>query len=519
MVLCGTPASCQCCTPPASHARVIGLQRCGATLRLRKAARGRGVASTVAAGAATAARVAAWAAAARRAAAGAPRRAAAPRVFQLVEVGAANLSNLDAPVSDEGIGVVGPQLVWVAVAVLARPAADARLGEGEPVGLVRGRRRVQPHHLRLHVVPEREHKDHAPAQRSAHALHAALRREIVRVVEAPLLRQAHLLVDGIAGKAVKILDLGVVDELAVLHVEPPNLHEVSRVCPIVGQELRHDGDGLRGVDLEVGARTVEVLVAKPEVVVITTVFVADALVAAAAIALCFSAALAVGRRVPALEALALQRPLVVASVRREGRGVLVGLPDVHLGAADAPVPLGPPLLLVPTLEIGRALDEFHVVRALRVAVSRAQLCARRVVPLALLAILIHLHEVDGAVHAALQRGRVDIEGELLVQELEHLVVFLVLHHVHSRADCLAGLELQFDAASGLLHAVGVLVVLLGNALERAARSTSLVAVADARIPSRGRARNAVLVLVLPSVVHPAPLGVHGHPLPGGDATP
>ena len=77
---------------------------------------------------------------------------------------------------------------------------------------------------------------------------------------------------------------------------------------------------------------------------------------------------------------------------------------------------------VPVEQVGLAVDELEVVWALRVAVAGAVLGAPLVARvLGFAAVLVHLHEVQRAVEAARHLGHVNIEGELSILEMEHVI--------------------------------------------------------------------------------------------------
>jgi hypothetical protein len=110
----------------------------------------------------------------------------------------------------------------------------------------------------------------------------------------------------------------------------------------------------------------------------------------------------------------------------------VGLPDVHLGAASTDLAgsrVGVSGGGVPSLEVGLAVDVLDVVGALRIAVTGSELGTGFVVALAEATVGGHLDEVQGTVQTARQLGGVDIEGELLADEVEHLVLGVGLHQV------------------------------------------------------------------------------------------
>lgn len=154
-----------------------------------------------------------------------------------------------------------------------------------------------------------------------------------------------------------------------------------------------------------------------------------------------------------------------------------------------------------------AVDELDVVGALGVTVARSVLGAGLVAGEAGHAtILVHLGEVKGTVDTARHVGNIDIKGELLVEQVEHVVVGLVSHQVDTRANVLAeralSHELELKLATRSSDSVGPGVV---GAVESAVGGTSLAIGAKRGVP--GAASVAVVVTVLH--VKPAPVGVEG----------
>ena len=226
---------------------------------------------------------------------------------------------------------------------------------------------------------------------------------VVVVLEGKLLSVAKGISDG---AAVHARDLGgrAADELAVLHVEALDLHQRSGVGAIVGDELSDHRERLLGVDFVVLAGTVEVCGPHAVGVQVATVLVTETLPALTVVSV---AALDV--------ALTALRAYCAARMWRVGRGSLVGLPDVHLDAADAEGCIRLKLL----------------VGALGITVARAELCAGCVAIAAHAAEGVHLDEVNRPVGAAAELLHVDVKGELFVQELEHLVRVLGILDVES----------------------------------------------------------------------------------------
>lgn len=93
-------------------------------------------------------------------------------------------------------------------------------------------------------------------------------------------------------------------------------------------------------------------------------------------------------------------------------------------------------------------------------------------------LLVHLGQVQSAVHTARQLGDVDIEGEFATSQLEHLVVLLVLlQEVDSGADQLAVLAQLPEGERGSVSVDAVLAVVFER-LEDAVLCASLFVRAD-----------------------------------------
>mmetsp|Transcript_29958 Transcript_29958/g.63754 ORF Transcript_29958/g.63754 Transcript_29958/m.63754 type:complete len:238 (-) Transcript_29958:461-1174(-) len=218
----------------------------------------------------------------------------------------------------------------------------------------------------------------------------------------------------------------VLDQAAVLHPEAADLGEVSTVSAVGCQELRHQGQGPRRINGEVLSRAVEVGVAQTESVESATVLIADA---------GYAQILVTAIRLTLAPLVALHG----TRVRCEGRRLAVCLEDVHLSTASAILALWPHLLELPfrrrgcphapILRVGLPVDELHALWTLCVTVACAILGTSAVAATTFPSLGIHLHEVDGGVGAAREGGHVDVERELPVQKLEHLIGLVVLHYI------------------------------------------------------------------------------------------
>lgn len=182
-------------------------------------------------------------------------------------------------------------------------------------------------------------------------------------------------------------------------------------------------------------------------------------------------------------------------------------PDIHLVAARA-ICSGASVgaSTVPALDIGLAVDELDIMRALRVAVARSVLGTGLVgCVLGQATVLVHCRKVDCAVEATGQVGDVDVKGKLLVQQVEHAVLSRRAHEVVAASDILAIAVLGHEAelqstGAGRGDAIGATVVC---SVESAVLSASLAIRALGCVPRI----TGIAVRVAPYGVSPAPVGV------------
>jgi hypothetical protein len=82
-----------------------------------------------------------------------------------------------------------------------------------------------------------------------------------------------------------------------------------------------------------------------------------------------------------------------------------------------------------------AVDEFNALGTLGITVASSVFGASLVVGvLGETTIGVHLDEIKGAIETAGQTGYIDVEGELLVLKIEHLIAGVVGHKIHARAN-------------------------------------------------------------------------------------
>lgn len=104
------------------------------------------------------------------------------------------------------------------------------------------------------------------------------------------------------------------------------------------------------------------------------------------------------------------------------------------------------------------VDKLQIPRALRVAVACAILGTGLVVLIGgQTTVRVHGDEVQSAVETTWKVGHIHVEGELLVQQLEHLVGVLVLHQKQTRTNVASsdeakgqGIAVSLDTVRGFI---------------------------------------------------------------------
>lgn len=163
-----------------------------------------------------------------------------------------------------------------------------------------------------------------------------------------------------------------------------------------------------------------------------------------------------------------------------------------------------------------AVDILQVTGTLSVAVAwnigkqKFEDCRRKILTSSVLGtgstvtLLGHRDKVKSAVKTTRQLGKVDVEGELVAHELEHLIVVGILHHVQARANIggvlSLGDKLQSERVTSSSDTVGLGVF---GTLNLAVCCAALVVRARGRVPLV-----AVIAVGIAALdVQPSPVGI------------
>jgi hypothetical protein len=221
-------------------------------------------------------------------------------------------TDLDVRVDDRGIGVGTLNISGVTRAGGAGSTGDTRLGGI----LIKRVVRVEPEHVGVVVIPERQDENHAAAESITHSVQATMLVEDVLVAKGLLLSNTEIGVNGVAGNTIDV-GLGVGNDLAVLDVETLDLSQAAARS----DELGDNGELAAGVDSHTLA--VEGLVAHTPRVEVAAIRITSTSIAG------------IGVGTTAVIAIAPGLLRSIAGVRGDGSTLRVGLPDVHLGTARA----------------------------------------------------------------------------------------------------------------------------------------------------------------------------------------
>ena len=133
---------------------------------------------------------------------------------------------------------------------------------------------------------------------------------------------------------------------------------------------------------------------------------------------------------------------------------------------------------IPPLTVRFAVDEFDIMRTLRIAVSSSVLGSRQI-RAGQSAVFSHLNKVERTVQTTRQFRHVDLERELSVLQFEHsILVTRRCRHVRTTSHVLRVLslchEFQVQVASVRCHTVRVGPIALRNTVQRAVLRTPVV---------------------------------------------
>jgi len=250
-----------------------------------------------------------------------------------------NIADFDVRVGDGGIGALSFKVFGLSGVSGAGTTSSTEAGRVDGVG------RIEPEHVCIMIVPDREGKDHAVlVNTSGHTVDSTLVLEAIAVAKGALLRGAEFFGDRIIRIHPGNVHFGVLDDLAVLYVDATDLLEFAVGSAIRGDELGNDGKFLLCVDGH--ARSVERLVTHAVGVEVAAIWVADS-----AVAVVGGVALGVGASV---------LPRHGAWMGSVGGSDGVGFPDIHLvtaGAIFSISTVGIAIGGVPAFNVGLRADE------------------------------------------------------------------------------------------------------------------------------------------------------------------
>merc|ERR1719391_454637 len=210
------------------------------------------------------------------------------------------------------------------------------------------------------------------------------------------------------------------DNLAILDKNPLNLNKFSVVSSISSNKLCDNCHGLGSINLKTRSFSIKSLVSQSPGVQVTAIFITHSVISVSRII------------VSTVNPLTWLMSNCIAGVGSVGGCLAVGLPYVHFITARSNFSLSRINIIVaryPSLNINNTTNELQIMRALCITVASA-IGSSRLVSFIFThtTILFHFNKVEGTIQATRELRYINIEGELPVQQFEHLILLAARFH-------------------------------------------------------------------------------------------
>merc|ERR1712168_1215431 len=214
------------------------------------------------------------------------------------------------------------------------------------------------------------------------------------------------------------------DNLAILDKNPLNLNKFSVVSSISCNKLCENCHWLGSINLKTRSFSIKSLVSQSPWVQVTAIFITHSIISVSRII------------VSTVNAFTWLMANCIAGVRGVGGCLAVGLPYVHFITARSNFALSRIDIIVaryPSLNIDNTTNELQIMRALCITVASAVGSSGLVSFIFThTTILFHFNKVEGTIQATWELRYINIEGELPIQEFEHLILLAAgFHQVNS----------------------------------------------------------------------------------------
>merc|ERR1719244_2332275 len=211
----------------------------------------------------------------------------------------------------------------------------------------------------------------------------------------------------------------------ILDKDPLNLNEFSIVSTIISNKLCDNCHRLGSINNKTRSFSIKSLVSQSPRVQVAAILITHSIISVSR-----SIVSTINRIITWLMS------HCITGVWSVGGCLAVGLPDVHFIAARSNLTLSRIDIIVtwfPSLNIDHTTNELEIMRALGITVA-CTIGSSGLVPWVFThtTILLHFNKVEGTVQATGQIRYINIEGELPVEKLEHLILLATrFHQVHS----------------------------------------------------------------------------------------
>jgi len=267
------------------------------------------------------------------------------------------------------------------------------------------------------IVPDGHNENHTSVHGFSHLFKTTLNLEVIWIIHNSLEGIAHTIGDGVV-LGIKSWNVGfwVLDDFTVLNEDSSDFTKVSGIGTVSSDELGNNLKWLGGINSL--AWTIEVFDTSSVWVKIATIFIADTFVSVGTLT--------------AFKSFAGELSINSTRMSSESFSHVVGLPDIHLGAARSVLSssgIWVGLGWVPANGVSLSIDEFNILWALGITISSSVSGTGVIVSVFIFtSIFLHLDEVKSSINTAWHVGDINCESELFVLKFEHFVFIESVHH-------------------------------------------------------------------------------------------
>mmetsp|Transcript_25474 Transcript_25474/g.29100 ORF Transcript_25474/g.29100 Transcript_25474/m.29100 type:complete len:267 (-) Transcript_25474:745-1545(-) len=259
----------------------------------------------------------------------------------------------------------------------------------------------------------------------AHASHSAVFLKVFHIAKQILLIITELIRDRISILArTENCRWRTMNNLTILHIKSSHFRQISRICSVYREKLCNYSHRFESIDGIFRSAPIEVGNSHTIWIDIATILVTNSIIT-------FTLGV-----ITAFDTFTAIKLFNTACVWCVGSSHAVGLPNIQLSAASAIFTSAHVIIFIiwirnPIDDISFTINEFHIMRALCITISRTIFGAGIVITNSLSTVRFHLREVHGSVHTAVEFGDINFKREFTILQMKHSIIFIILHDIET----------------------------------------------------------------------------------------